>query len=858
MIRLTIDVKDESDQHISDVTLKVFDQQTQILHEVVSDSPVPIDLPESRQDDSLLMQVAAAGKKTLYSAILTPDHDASVGVTLYAPANDEFPVYISSQPESGIIWTDHRMWLPHRKGFTPQVLYFPIPGSWPFVQDISISKQGYETDKGTLTIQENETGPYAYSAVLAAVAVKKRVRFESAPSDAEVYVDTVLQGTTALGLYMLPKDNYDIKITKTGYEDHIGTLSVHADDPDPIVYAATLQEEVPETFTISFVVVDTNNNPVSGATIRIQDTSGNTVETLTTDSAGAASASLQDANYDFYLSKTGYTWTDTDLGWIRIGVDADQDVTWTMDEDVVLPEPPHKENYFKNTWKDPQYWADMYNINVDIPAPPEFNLVKDYGAGYKTVSIDDPKDTNKYIIGPEGELYIKDPDNIFSKAYSNAITDLRAFLGWTTTPPAETDGDWYDLEENELHRWSSRKTLWKLSPSHPDVKIKSGFAVKNVLGRGTKLYTFWTRAKVWTIDTPGVRMIWRWSPVVQKYIFAGGGLAVGGVVAWSSFSQKTLQAFAIPIFIESIAMISEWGIEETIGGAGLACYAAKDLSVEVFEKAVNRFELVLKAGKEIHKVTGINRFPIPQPDGTIKWGGLSPVIDEFLFASDSQLLTYKAILATKKGTESPLINWIIAGNRTTITVDVERVIDGDTIDIKKVVGTEILDGRIRLLGIDMPEKFSALGEKAMTYMRSLMEGSTVTLKLDIGRIYGTYRRILAVVYVSGRCLQLDLLEKGYARVALKGENLALDEIMPEDLTGPHPHGILYYADKDFGWNAKLATFNLHGVEPGATVEVKELPLKKVDVKHGGVYKIIVGDEVKIASVKDRSEKDINI
>jgi len=706
-----------------------------------------------------------------------------------------------------------------------------------------------------------------------AMVRKQRVRFESTPEGAEVHINGVLQGTTPIGLYIDPQKSwdtgfYEILMTKEGYEDYTANLAIpepsEPGEKEVIVVDGTLKakeaepEPEPETFTVSFVVVDTNNNPLSGASIRIQDTSGNTVETLTTDSAGEASASLQDANYDFYLSKTGYTWTDTDLGWTRIGVDADQDVTWTMDEDVVLPEPPPKENYFKNTWKDPQYWADMYNINVDIPAPPEFNLVKDYGAGYKTVSIDDPKDTNKYIIGPEGELYIKDPDNIFSKAYSNAITDLRAFLGWTTTPPAETDGDWYDLEENELHRWSSRKTLWKLSPSHPDVKIKSGFAVKNVLGRGTKLYTFWTRAKVWTIDTPGVRMIWRWSPVVQKYIFAGGGLAVGGVVAWSSFSQKTLQAFAIPIFIESIAMISEWGIEETIGGAGLACYAAKDLSVEVFEKAVNRFELVLKAGKEIHKVTGINRFPIPQPDGTIKWGGLSPVIDEFLFASDSQLLTYKAILATKKGTESPLINWIIAGNRTTITVDVERVIDGDTIDIKKVVGTEILDGRIRLLGIDMPEKFSALGEKAMTYMRSLMEGSTVTLKLDIGRIYGTYRRILAVVYVSGRCLQLDLLEKGYARVMLKGENLALNEIMPEDLTGPHPHGILYYADKDFGWNAKLATFNLHGVDPGAAVEVEELPLKKVDVDHGGVYKIIIEDEVKIAAVKDRAEKDITI
>jgi len=183
--------------------------------------------------------------------------------------------------------------------------------------NIIVSKTGYAGSTSTVTIGDDFPDPYGIS-LSVGLDLRKQVRFESTPPDAEVYVDTVLQGTTALGLYMLPKDNYDIKITKTGYEDHIGTLSVHADDPDPIVYAATLQEEVPETFTISFVVVDTNNNPVSGATIRIQDTSGNTVETLTTDSAGAASASLQDANYDFYLSKTGYTWTDTDLGWTML------------------------------------------------------------------------------------------------------------------------------------------------------------------------------------------------------------------------------------------------------------------------------------------------------------------------------------------------------------------------------------------------------------------------------------------------------------------------------------------------------------------------------------------------------------
>lgn len=69
----------------------------------------------------------------------------------------------------------------------------------------------------------------------------------------------------------------------------------------------------------------------------------------------------------------------------------------------------------------------------------------------------------------------------------------------------------------------------------------------------------------------------------------------------------------------------------------------------------------------------------------------------------------------------------------------------------------------------------------MNYLRTLLEGSTVTLELDIARIYGKYRRILAVVYAAGRCVQLDLLEKGHARVMLGQDNAALNKIMPEDL-----------------------------------------------------------------------------
>jgi len=676
-----------------------------------------------------------------------------------------------------------------------------------------------------------------------AMVRKQRVRFESTPEGAEVHINGVLQGTTPIGLYIDPQKSwdtgfYEILMTKEGYEDYTANLAIpepsEPGEKEVIVVDGTLKakeaepEPEPETFTVSFVVVDTNNNPLSGASIRIQDTSGNTVETLTTDSAGEASASLQDANYDFYLSKTGYTWTDTDLGWIRIGVDADQDVTWTMDEDVVLPEPPPVPTPTEKTWFDPEYWGDYFGI--DIPVPPEFTLVKNVSPGWDLYDYAD--DDNDYLIDPSGDIYVRDTRDIVQSSFEDFMGKIRIKLGISTPTQVELRGTWLD--------GSDATYLWDDA-----TKKLEFFAVAEMgFGGGRMVSGVITKVARWLKNTRGM------PKRAFKFNKTTGKFEVVSTLAAGMYVLGTLTGIPANILDTTLkiigpAVIIEWSEVEAVGIAYMAVWSAKDLGATTYEQAIIACEKTLIAAKSAHAIVG--KVPV-----------FSDVIGAYLDQVETNLIVARADLARKKGADSPLINWIIAGNRTTITVDVERVIDGDTIDIKKVVGTEILGGRIRLLGIDTPEKFSALGEKAMTYMRSLMEGSTVTLKLDIGRIYGTYRRILAVVYVSGRCLQLDLLEKGYARVALKGENLALDEIMPEDLTGPHPHGILYYADKDFGWNAKLATFNLHGVEPGATVEVKELPLKKVDVDHGGVYKIIVGDEVKIASVKDRSEKDINI
>jgi len=98
-----------------------------------------------------------------------------------------------------------------------------------------------------------------------------------------------------------------------------------------------------------------------------------------------------------------------------------------------------------------------------------------------------------------------------------------------------------------------------------------------------------------------------------------------------------------------------------------------------------------------------------------------------------------------------------------IQVEVERVVDGDTIDVR-------LDGEtvpVRYIGVDTAEMgWSGSGPEchaaeATEENRKLVEGKTV--RLVVGEEpYDRYDRLLAYVYVSGRMVNAELLRSGMA------------------------------------------------------------------------------------------------
>lgn len=91
-----------------------------------------------------------------------------------------------------------------------------------------------------------------------------------------------------------------------------------------------------------------------------------------------------------------------------------------------------------------------------------------------------------------------------------------------------------------------------------------------------------------------------------------------------------------------------------------------------------------------------------------------------------------------------------------ITGRVVEVIDGDTVTVL-VQGREQL--KVRLAGIDAPERKQAFGQRAKRQLSALVFGKAVTV---VGRKQDRYRRLIAKLLVEGQDANLEMIALGYA------------------------------------------------------------------------------------------------
>jgi len=104
----------------------------------------------------------------------------------------------------------------------------------------------------------------------------------------------------------------------------------------------------------------------------------------------------------------------------------------------------------------------------------------------------------------------------------------------------------------------------------------------------------------------------------------------------------------------------------------------------------------------------------------------------------------------------PLLLFLASCSETPESARVVRIADGDTITVLYADNTQ---EKIRLYGIDCPERTQPFGRKARQYTSSLVFGKPVTIRsMDRDR----YGRNVAWIYIGDTSLNAELVRAGYA------------------------------------------------------------------------------------------------
>lgn len=111
---------------------------------------------------------------------------------------------------------------------------------------------------------------------------------------------------------------------------------------------------------------------------------------------------------------------------------------------------------------------------------------------------------------------------------------------------------------------------------------------------------------------------------------------------------------------------------------------------------------------------------------------------------------------------------------------VAKVIDGDTIELSG-------GDRLRLLGIDCPERGDIFYDSATAFLTSLVLTKTVTVAYSKKRRDG-YGRLLAYLFIDTICINEAILSSGLASVYLFSDNLG-DSIRIKGLLNAQKEGM---------------------------------------------------------------------
>ena len=126
-------------------------------------------------------------------------------------------IQVVSTPTGAMVTLDRS-----RSATTPYTFYNIPVGS----HEVSVYMSGYQTFYTSVSVNEGQT---AYTnAILQPIVTTGSLSVSSSPSGAAVYVDGIYQGVTNTVIGNLVPGSHSVRLTKAGYQDWTGTVSISA------------------------------------------------------------------------------------------------------------------------------------------------------------------------------------------------------------------------------------------------------------------------------------------------------------------------------------------------------------------------------------------------------------------------------------------------------------------------------------------------------------------------------------------------------------------------------------------------------------------------------------------------------
>lgn len=115
-----------------------------------------------------------------------------------------------------------------------------------------------------------------------------------------------------------------------------------------------------------------------------------------------------------------------------------------------------------------------------------------------------------------------------------------------------------------------------------------------------------------------------------------------------------------------------------------------------------------------------------------------------------------------------LVVFIVATSLFAFSAKVVKISDGDTITV--LSGKE--QTKVRLYGIDAPEKKQDYGQKSRQFLASLIAGQVVEVEPK-GK--DRYKRTLGIIHFKGQDINAQMVLNGYAWAYIKYSRIYVDQ-----------------------------------------------------------------------------------